>query len=510
VTFPAWQKLSAHTWTDGRIALVAFFAAVFVYIIDASSPALPASDSVPNACLPASILGDGDLAFSPFEAPFMFLWSAKGVSGEDVRVHVTAWNSIPPGSTKSYAEHYHEGRLNFVGSVYYLVPTVRERAGTGEPQFVSTFGPVPGLTALPFNALAQAAGLSPHGSQGTLWALARLTAACLAAGSVALLYLTAVGFTSRQRALLLTAAYAAGTCVWSISSQSLWQQTPEIFFLALGLFCLLRVSDPRIRGIAAGLALSIAAACRPTAAIVVVAAAIGMTLWDRRALLLFILALIPATAAMAAYNIYYFDSPLDFGQLEAGMRVARVKTGSPELWQTPLWLGAAGLLISPSRGLLVFSPFLVAAFAGAVRVWKDPRYHPLRFLTIAVPALWIPAFLWFDWWGGWTFGYRPIVDSLPLLMLLCLPVLDWILARPVWRATFAVLLAWSAFVQVLGAFAYAPWGWNARVIDSDGRRADIDQRAYRGRLWSLTDNQIGYLIAHFRQARDERAYQVSN
>src|SRR4029077_3795494 len=102
---------------------------------------------------------------------------------------------------------------------------------------------------------------------------------------------------------------------------------------------------------------------------------------------------------------------------------------------------------------LVYSPFLAAAFAGAVLAWKDARYEPLRFLTIAVPALWIFAFLWFDWWGGWTYGYRPIVDSVPLLVLLCLPTLEWLLARPAWRAAFVLSLAWSVLVQVLGAFA---------------------------------------------------------
>lgn len=506
--FAVWrQRLSAFVWTDGRIAAAAFFAALIVYLSNASTTVPPDSDSIPNACLAASVLADGDLAFSPFEAPFMFLWSAKGANGEDVGVRVTDWAEIPPGSKKSYAEDYREGRLNFVGPVYFLVSTVRQRAGTREPLFVSAFGPVAGLTALPFAALARLAGMRLE-DPVAIWRLARLTAASLAAGSVGLLYLSAVGFASRRRALLLAAAYAVGTCVWAISSQSLWQQTPEIFLLSLGVFCLLRIPTPWIRGAAAGLALSAAAVCRPTAAVVVAAAAVWL-LSDRRAFAAFVLATVPAVAAMIAYNAYYFGALLDFGQLAAGAQVARFKTGSAEVWQTPLWLGAAGLLVSPSRGLLVYSPFLAAAFAGAVLAWKDPRYRPLRFLTVAVPALWIFAFLWFDWWGGWAYGYRPIVDSVPLLMVLCLPALEWLLARPLWRAAFAVSLAWSILVQVLGAFAYSPWGWNWKVIDSVGTRGDVDRPAYRDRLWSFRDWQIGYLITHFQQARAEREHQIA-
>jgi hypothetical protein len=507
---PAPRSQQAIAWTHGRVAAVVFVAALLVYVSNSASFPPTETDTAPNAILPASILGDGDLAFSPFEAPFMFHWSAKGASGEDVRVYVTDWTRKPPGSSKSYIEHYHEGRLEFAGPVYFLAPTVRERPGTGEPLFVGAFGPLAGLTAVPLVALGRASGLFPNSDTPTLWALGRITATLLVAGSVALLYLTAAGSVSRTQALLLAAAYGAGTCVWVISSQSVWQQTPEIFFLSLGLFALLRLPGPWIRGAVAGLAFSLAFACRPTAAIVAAVAGTWLLLSDREASAAYALATLPAIGAMLTYNAYYFGSPLDFGQLAAGAGVAEYKTGSPDLWQTPLWLGAAGLLISPSRGLLVYSPFLAAAFAGAVLVWKDPRYRDLRFLTVAVLALWIPAFLWFDWWGGWAYGYRPIVDSVPLLVILCVPVVDWILARPAWRAAFVALVAWSVLVQVLGAFAYSPEGWNAKVIDSSGTLADVDRPAYRGRLWSFSDWQIGYLIAHFQRARAEREPHVLN
>lgn len=438
----------------------------------------------------------------------MFMWSAKGRDGERVRIHVPRWNERPLGSTKSFAEHFQDGRLEFEGSRYYLVPTIRERRETGEPQYVGAFGPVAGLTTLPLAMVAHLAGVRLYEDAAATLGIAKLTAAMLVAGSVAMLYLTAVGFVSRGSALLLCLAVGLGTCLWTMSSQSLWQQTPEIFFLSLGLYCLVRIPSPWLRGAAAGLALSAAAACRPTAALVALVGA-GWLLWsDRRALAAFLLAALPIAAAILAYNIYYFGSPLEFGQLVAGERVATTKTGHPDVWQTPFWLGAAGLLVSPSRGLLVFSPVLAASFIGAVIAWRDPRYRSLRFAAIAVPLLWAPAFLWFDWWGGWAYGYRPIVDSIPLLAVLCIPSVRWLLEQRVWRAAFALLLAWSVFVQVLGAFAYSPWGWNYKVIDAEGTRANVDVPAYRHRLWSLHDSQIGYLVTHFRQARAERDLQV--
>ena len=88
--------------TNRRMALAVFAAALLTYVSNASIFPLNA-DTAPNVYLPASVLGDGDLAFSPFEAPFMFGWTAAGREG-DVQIHVTHWNQVPPGSDKTFAE----------------------------------------------------------------------------------------------------------------------------------------------------------------------------------------------------------------------------------------------------------------------------------------------------------------------------------------------------------------------------------------------------------------------
>lgn len=501
------HELAGRWWTDARRAYALFFSALIVYFANAGALP-PESDSLPNIYLPASLIADGDAAFSPFEAPFMFLWSAEDRHGDAMPIQVPGWTQRAPGSTKSYAEHYQEGRLKFAGWRYYLVPTTRERATTGEPLFVGTFGPIAGFIMLPIAGLAHAVGLEL--GPALLSLLGKATAALLVAASASFVYLTALEFLTPRRALLVAAAYAFGSCAWAVASQSLWQQTPEMFFLSLGLLFLLRKPGTGMHALYGGLALSAAAACRPTAALIAVLAGASLLIHDRRAFGLFVLGAIPFSLAALAWNWYYFGSPLDFGQLAAGERVAQFKTGSPAVWQTPLWVGAAGLLVSPARGLLIYSPFLIAAFAGGVLAWTDSRYRALRWLTLAVPALWVPAFLWFDWWGGWAYGYRPIMDSLPMLVMLCVPSLEWILARLAMKVAFSLALAWSVFVQALGAAAYSPWGWNMKVVDATGARANVDLPAHQQRLWSFRDWQIGYLIAHFSQARNERREQIAN
>ena len=471
--------------SNARSAALAFAAAFLVYL--ASAPAVPYSqDSTANAYLPVSVLGDGDLVFSPREAPLMFLWGEK--RGEaTVPVSVQSW--AQPGTEGSYGDEYRAGKLSLLAPRYFLVPTTRSRSG--QPLFAGAFGPAAGLTALPVAGLAAALG-ADLGNPYVMFRVAGITAALLTAGSVVAIFFSALAFLSRPRALVLAGLYGFATCVWTIASQALWQQTPEIFFLSLGLLFLVRGQAAWLRGSGAGMALALAAACRPTAGMVALAAAAYLAVSHRRALPAYVAGVLPVAAALLAYNLYYFGSPLDFGQLAAGAAVAQWKTGSPDVWQTPLWLGAAGLLLSPSRGLLVYTPFFAAALAGAFIAWREPRYGALRFLTVAVPLLWLPAFAWFDWWGGWTYGYRPIVDSAPLLALLCIPALG-ALRRPALKGAFAAAAAWSLFVQVLGATTYAPDGWNARR--PDGSPGNVDLPEHRDRLWSVRDSQIADLLA---------------
>src|SRR5262249_25150446 len=223
--------------------------------------------------------------------------------------------------------------------------------------------------------------------------------------------------------------------------------------------------------------------------------------------------------------------PLTFGQTEIGAMLAIQKTGHPGVWQTPLWYGLLGLLVSPSRGLLVFSPILVFAFPGLWLAWRDKKFAVLRPLAAALAIVLIVESKYFDWWGGWSFGYRHIVDATVFLALLLIPAIGWIAAQR-WRLMlFCGLLAWSVVVQFVGALAYDGYGWNARlaghfvrlpghatpiVVDDDGqlpilvsrgavvvgeRRLDVDNPQYRNRLWSLQDNEIVYYISHFREAR---------
>jgi|GEM_PF-2199289 len=118
-------------------------------------------------------------------------------------------------------------------------------------------------------------------------------------------------------------------------------------------------------------------------------------------------------------------------------------------WEEGLWITLYGSLLSPSRGLLVFSPFLFLTLAGVPLLWRTVRREPLFWLAI----------VWFwtqftlvavtnSWRGGHAFGPRVLADALPALALLTFILWRALLeTRPHWRRSVA-----GAFLT-LGALA---------------------------------------------------------
>jgi hypothetical protein len=176
---------------------------------------------------------------------------------------------------------------------------------------------------------------------------------------------------------------------------------------------------------------------------------------------------------VAAYNWAVF------GHLLGGY--ARVD----DVFRGSLVPGLAGLLASPSRGLLVYTPFLAAGFAGLWMVCRDPVLR--RTPVYAAAALFLVCELvflgWWDaWWGGWSYGPRLLTESAAVLVVLAVPAAERLRSRRWARVAFAGLLAWSVGVQALGAAAYGTaGGWDAVPVSVDSRPE---------RLWDWRDAQI--------------------
>jgi hypothetical protein len=301
----------------------------------------------------------------------------------------------------------------------------------------------------------------------------RLLAVLLAASSIGFMYLACVRIARPVAALAATTGYAFGTATWAIASQELTQHAPAQLFIAIGLWLLARQGAAAPR---AGLALGLATLTRPLILIVFGAGALAARrIGGIRALVRYVAWGLPAAAFLVTYNLIVFGSP------------SGALYGDPIPWAFPP-PGLAGLLVSPSRGLFVFSPFLLLAVAGIWRAWRTPPDAAtvlVRELSLAaIASSWIAYASVSWWWAGWSYGNRYLLDAVPLLTLAMAYALDrgTLRGRVGWLLAGAAF-AWSALLQFAGAlYAYTYWNgynWNATPsIDATPQR-----------LWDWSDPQ---------------------
>jgi hypothetical protein len=85
------------------------------------------------------------------------------------------------------------------------------------------------------------------------------------------------------------------------------------------------------------------------------------------------------------------------------------------------WLfGLFGLTVGPARGVLWYNPILVLALPGVLWFWR--RQPRILFLALALIAVYFSVYAkWYMWHGGYSWGARFIVPTLPFLTLLALP-----------------------------------------------------------------------------------------
>ena len=260
--------------------------------------------------------------------------------------------------------------------------------------------------------------------------------------------------------LPLAIVFAFGTNTWMISSQALWQHGSGELLVALALLLVnpgeSAPASPA-RTALLGAVCVLMAANRPPDALIAGAIVLFVlwgpgrgALWSRKRCALWLL----VGAALPLAALLYYN--LDFiGNLAGGYGLA------PHKKFIRLNLsGMAGLLVSPARGLLVFSPFFVFIPVGLIRRLRAPNSRGLAVaLSFAVAAQFI-LYSQGDWRAGVSWGPRWLTDLLPILVWMLAPAT--LVLRPVTRGVargllvFAMTAAMAASVgvQAIGAFWY--------------------------------------------------------
>ena len=346
-------------------------------------------------------------------------------------------------------------------------------------RYRSAYSPVPAMAAAAISwplwmtgAVDVRAPLAPN-------LIAKLAASILTAAAVTLTFFTARRFMPPSRALALAVALGAGTGYWSTISQTLWQHETAVFGLSIAV---LAFTAPDLRAwhlLTIGAGLGLAGTSRPQlapAVAVLLAGVVARAGW-RRAVTPVAVA-VACGGALIASNVRWFGDPLGAMPILEALHPAVHAT---ERTFDPAAGGFAGLWLSPSRGLLIFSPVVLAAAAGIPLVLRGGWRSPVRWCALAALAQYGLYASYAVWWGGHTFGPRYMLDVLPLLAPLAAAGLN---ARPLSRLAVAgagVALAWSVAVAGTGAFVFPNERWNLLPDDVD---------RHHERLWDWSDCQI--------------------
>ena len=124
-----------------------------------------------------------------------------------------------------------------------------------------------------------------------------------------------------------------------------------------------------------------------------------------------------------------------------------------ETFSADWFFGLFGLTVGPARGVLWYNPILILAIPGALWFWR--RQRRILFLALALITAFFAVYAkWYMWHGGYSWGARFIVPTLPFLTLLAAPAWKWLMADRAWGwlgVVIGVALALASLaVQVLG------------------------------------------------------------
>jgi hypothetical protein len=342
------------------------------------------------------------------------------------------------------------------------------------------------ILALPAVAVFNAAGISTLDSGGTYdWKselrIQRPLAAAVASAAVCAIF--AIG-TSAELPLSWAVAIALGTAfgtqVWSGASRGLWSQTWFLFFMSVSIWLLLRWDRGRgvFRPVFMATLLSLIYFVRPASASTILIISIYVFLTYPKGRLAYFAAGLVWLGVFVVFSFHFFRAPLPPYYHEFGWLTLDDIQGH-----------VAGVLLSPSRGLLIYCPVVLFSLYVTIAYWRRLEHRGLALVACAaiVANLAIVSSIKL-WWGGWSYGPRELTDSIPffaLLTILGCKGLLWDNSISAGRrrgliAAGVVLVAFSIALNAPGALSEQAFAWNAW--------ADVDHHPER--LWDWRHAQF--------------------
>ncbi|MEZ6255820.1 MAG: hypothetical protein R3B92_03575 [Patescibacteria group bacterium] len=459
------------------VAFVVFFGSwYFAYILGFNDLPIQSEDTLPAMFLPYAILQDKTLYLD-----------------KHYNVLITKY---PHPDDKKYTRGL---------TPFYLTKVEATDLAEGSSVFhyLSAFTLITPLLTLPVYFLPVLFSVPP--TWENLILISHAAAALLVAISGGILFALCSKYlkTTLYESLLVTFVYLFATVNYAMLSQALWQHgTVELLSLA-GLYLTYYATEKKGRSVSTALAsllLGFMVLARPTAILIAVYCAL---IYVYRLFLLEPKSLVPLVIESAFFpylkkNIKYLLIylifhlvPFLFFYWYSNVFYLGVKNQGYAEQFFVSWLGRfpegfIGMWISPSKGILIYSPVLIFSIIGLyLQIKKAGLKNSLEYLVFGSIVFTHTLILsrWKHWYGGYSFGYRMASDVIPFIVLCMVPFIQSpSFSR--YKRVFYVLLTISVMFQIMGILFF-DGVWHAAY---DGGFVDTSW------LWSIKDSELMFNI----------------
>jgi len=315
--------------------------------------------------------------------------------------------------------------------------------------YVSAMPILAGIMAIPFYVLPvllnKIPSLQYYEDLVKILTLARIAASFYTAVSVVIFYLILKeidilkSYKTDKWTYVFLALFAFGTNVYSIASRTLWQHTSSLFLVTIVIYLMLKSITDKKYVKYMGLFAALVYVARPLNIIFVFLLTGYVFFKYRDQFIKYILYALPIAFLLFTYNIYSWGQPFTTEYVEK----------SDTSFSTPLWYGAFGYLVSPSRSFLFITPPLVLSYYAMFLVFTKKKKIDFDLMLIVLSITYILIFImysmWHDWAGGDRFGYGFFTEWVPIVSVLTYTIVKPL--KKVGKIIFMVLMIWSLYTQ---------------------------------------------------------------
>ena len=298
------------------------------------------------------------------------------------------------------------------------------------------------------------------------------------------IYLIAQIFLDRQNSLVVTFIFSFCTSSWSTVSRGLWQHGPSMLMLSIALYLILSAKKKPWLIQFAGVPLLFSFAIRPSNIISLILLSVYVLIEHRKFFLPYLAWMVPVVMPFIIFtlseydtyllNRYFIKTPLLHIQQNFFLKKSFVEI-------------LAANIISPSRGLFIYSPVLLFSVVGMFLKKRMLQLNKVNyFLCIIILSHWVVISCIDGWTAGCSFGPRYFSDVIPYLIYFLIFSVAEIASlkgpKKVFLAgIFFIFVVFSMFVHYRGATDISVYAWNTEPVNVD---------KYPERVWDWHDIQF--------------------